>query len=57
MSNAFDDVLEAARIKALHPLSYADAFAVATAARFGATVVTGDREFEAVEGIVPIEWL
>ena len=46
VSNAFDDVLEAARIRARHPLAWADA-----------TVVTGDREFEAVEGIVPIEWL
>ena len=55
--NAFDDVLDAARIKAVHPLSYADAFVVATAVRFGATVVTGDREFEAVSELVPVEWL
>ncbi|NNF11910.1 MAG: type II toxin-antitoxin system VapC family toxin [Gemmatimonadetes bacterium] len=57
VGNTLDDVLDAARVKAKHPLSYADAFAVATAARFDATVVTGDREFEAVETIVDVEWI
>ncbi len=57
VGNSFDDVLDAARIKAAHPLSYADAFAVATAVRYEATVVTGDREFEAVERIVRVEWI
>ncbi|PYN80139.1 MAG: hypothetical protein DMD97_03960 [Candidatus Rokuibacteriota bacterium] len=37
-------VLAAARIKARHPLSYADAFAVATARMERAPVVTGDPE-------------
>jgi predicted nucleic acid-binding protein len=37
-------VLEAARLKARHPLSYADAFAVATARLEGAPVITGDPE-------------
>jgi len=40
--------LTAARIKAMHSLSYADAFAVATAINRKATIVTGDREFEGV---------
>ena len=57
VGNSFDDVLDAARIKAGHTLSYADAFAVATAVRFDATVVTGDREFEAVEELITVEWL
>ncbi len=57
VGNAFDDVLEAARIKARFPLSYADAFAVATAVRFGATVVTGDGAFRAVEDLVGVMWL
>jgi predicted nucleic acid-binding protein len=35
-------VLAAARIKAGHPLAYADAFAVATAAAHGAVLLTGD---------------
>jgi ribonuclease VapC len=53
----FDHVIEAARIKAHHPLSFADCFAVATAARENAIVVTGDPEFKAVEKLVEIEWL
>ena len=37
-------VLEAAAIKADHPMAYADAFAVATAVAHDATLVTGDPE-------------
>jgi predicted nucleic acid-binding protein len=37
-------VMAAARIKALHPLAYGDAFAVATAAAHGAVLLTGDPE-------------
>ena len=37
-------VLEAARVKAEHPLSYADAFAVATARLESGPVLTGDPE-------------
>lgn len=37
-------VLEAASIKADHPMSYADAFAVASAIGSGATLLTGDPE-------------
>lgn len=57
VGNTLDEVLEAARIKAAHPLSYADAFAVATAIRFDATLVTGDRELEAVTERVQVEWI
>jgi predicted nucleic acid-binding protein len=35
-------VLGAARIKSIHPLAYADAFAIATAAAHGAVLLTGD---------------
>ena len=37
-------VLEAAAIKAEHTISYADAFAVAAAAAYGAVLLTGDAE-------------
>lgn len=37
-------VLEAAAIKAVNPIAYADAFAVATAIAYDATLVTGDPE-------------
>jgi len=41
-------VMEAARLKARHPLSYADAFAVATARIHDATILTGDPEILAL---------
>ena len=41
-------VMEAARLKAGHPISYADAFAVATARLAGAGVLTGDPEILAL---------
>lgn len=37
-------VLAAARIKAVHPLAYGDAFAIATAAAHKAILLTGDPE-------------
>jgi ribonuclease VapC len=37
-------VLAAAKIKASWPMAYADAFAVATAASTGTTLLTGDPE-------------
>jgi len=40
--------LTAGRIKAMHSLSYADAFVVATAIDKRGIIVTGDREFERV---------
>jgi predicted nucleic acid-binding protein len=40
-------VLGAGRIKALHPLAYGDAFAIATAAAHGAILLTGDPEITA----------
>jgi predicted nucleic acid-binding protein len=39
-----DRVLDAARIKADYPMSYADAFAAATAAAHDAILLTGDPE-------------
>jgi ribonuclease VapC len=50
-------VLEAAHIKARYPISYADAFAAALAEELGATLITGDPEFHAVEHLVAVEWL
>ena len=57
VSNSLADILEAARVKAQFPISCADAFAVATALRAGATIVTGDREFRAVAHLVEIDWI
>ena len=57
VSNGYAEVIDAARVKARFPLSYANAFTVATAIRLGACLVTGDREFAAVEDTVDIVWL
>jgi predicted nucleic acid-binding protein len=38
------DILAAARLKAVHRLSYADAFAVGLAEKLGAVICTGDSE-------------
>jgi ribonuclease VapC len=55
--NSFSDVIEAAKIKAQFPIPYADAFAVATAIKYDATLVTGDPDFKKVEHLIEIEWL
>jgi uncharacterized protein len=56
-ANTFRDVIEAARIKAIHSLSYADCFAIQTSLQEDAPVVTGDPEFRKVGKRVKIEWL
>jgi predicted nucleic acid-binding protein len=57
IGNAFDEVIQAAKIKAQYPISYADCFAVATAIREKAVIITGDSDFKHVEKIVEIDWL
>ena len=47
----------AAHIKAQHPISYADAFAVVLAQQRQAVLLTGDPEFRKVESLATIEWL
>ena len=47
----------AAHVQADHPISDADAFAVALAQEVGATVVSGDPEFSRVEYLVPVQWI
>jgi predicted nucleic acid-binding protein len=57
IGNTLTEVIEAAKIKAQYPISYADCFAVATAVREKATIITGDPDFKQVEKIVTIDWL
>ena len=57
ISNTFQDIIEAARIKAKHPLSYADCFAIQTSLRENAPLITGDPEFKKADRLVQIEWL
>jgi predicted nucleic acid-binding protein len=49
--------LAAARIKASHKLSVADAWIAATAERLGATLVHKDPEFEALAGSIRLQAL
>ena len=49
--------IEAARLKAEHPISLADCYAAALAMQLGATLVTGDRDFRRFEPGLTIEWL
>ena len=52
-----DLVFEAAEIKADHPISYADSFAVACAINQSAEIVTGDPDFKKVEHLAKIHWI
>jgi predicted nucleic acid-binding protein len=49
--------LEAARLKGMYPVAYADCFAAALGIRKKAKVVTGDPEFKKFGNIVSIEWI
>lgn len=57
VSNDFSSVVSASKIKARHALSFADCFAVDTARRENAVILTGDTEFKSVEKLVEIDWL
>ena len=57
VGNTFPQVLEAARLKARYPIAYADAFALATAIREQALLVTGDPEFRSIGDLVEIRWI
>lgn len=48
---------EAGYLKANHKISYADCFAAALAKLHKGEVITGDKEFKAVEGEVRVAWL
>lgn len=52
-------VRRAAELKAIHAIAYADAFAVATALEFRATLLTGDPEIKPLEdeNDLQVRWL
>jgi len=52
-----DIILSASEIKAEYAISYADCFAVATALKVEASIITGDPEFKKVERLVKIDWI
>jgi predicted nucleic acid-binding protein len=53
---ALDDIWQAATLKALYPISYADAFAAALAQKHNCPLLTGDPEFRRVENLA-LDWL
>ena len=61
MVSVFDEeeVLSAARLKAIYPISYAYAFAACLAIRLNCPLITGDRDFHRLEdaGLLHLEWL
>jgi len=50
-------VRQAAQFKALHRMSYADAFAAALAKTRKAELITGDHEFKPLERDIKVHWL
>lgn len=50
-------VIAAAKIKANHAISYADAFVVSLAQELDAAIMTGDPEFKKVDSLVKTLWL
>lgn len=57
ISVSHDLALAAARIRALHTISYVDAIGAAVALSSGGILVTGDTEFRALEDMLQILWL
>jgi predicted nucleic acid-binding protein len=49
--------IEAAGLKSVHPVAYADCFAAALGIRTKASVITGDPEFKRFGEMVKIEWI
>ena len=51
-----EGILAAAEVKAAHPVSYSDAFAISLVQSEKASVITGDNEIRRC-GVVPVDWL
>lgn len=49
--------VEAARLKAAHPISLADCYAAALARQLEASVLTGDPDFTRLQALVNVQWL
>jgi predicted nucleic acid-binding protein len=59
ISASDEAVFAAARLKAVYPISYADAFAASLAIGRFCPLITGDEEFRLLEdaGLIKVEWL
>lgn len=54
---SWDIIASASEVKAKYAVSYADCFAIASALRHSASVVTGDPEFKKVQHLVEVDWI
>ena len=54
---SWEVILSASEIKGEFAISYADCFAVASALKVAASIITGDPEFKKVEHLVEIVWI
>jgi predicted nucleic acid-binding protein len=52
-----DLTLQAAKLKAVHKMSYADCFAAALAMKRKCELVTGDKEFKQIEKEIKVHWI
>lgn len=50
-------IFQSAEYKAMHSISYADCFVLASAIEYNAVIVTGDPEFKKVEHLAAIFWV
>ena len=55
--NDFELVIEAAKLKSIHSISFADCFAAATAIKENASIVTGDPDFKKLKKKIKVEWI
>ncbi len=50
-------IIDAAKLKGIYPISYADSFAAALAIRERAPLITGDPEFKRLSRILKLDWV
>ena len=50
-------IIAAAKLKSMHRISYADAFAAALAQKEDAALITGDPELKGMSGVLEVEWI
>lgn len=48
---------EAAKLKAIYRIAYADCFAAALACKLKAILITGDPEFKKMEKLITVQWI
>ena len=52
-----DEIIEAARIKGRHRISYADSFAASLAIQQRVPLITGDTDFKRLSPSLELDWI